>query len=408
MLTSERSTTKTTGLKDSAAFKKLALWFCGMLLLVCAFLLGRSTAPTIEASMSAPTPATATAHFPSGDDLPTKEEKLKAELRRKCSQLGNEAAYDKTLETLLRWAALNPAEALAWTRQNFDPLHREVFVSAILTAWVKTNADAAWTWVTTHLPENPTQLDAVLSETGKTDPHRAWKYATDWLQDGSKKDQAQTIYVSALRGLMYTGNYPEALQLVNTAKLAYGQEEFDLTSLVASEWAFYEPGKAVAWLANTPDDGSFKRQQAMVSLGLSWAQSDPRAAADLAAQLPAGVTRQNMLAVALDAWATAKPNEAGEWLIQHKQHPDFDQVVFAVATSQRTMKQDVHTAIAWADTMLDDDLRRSALNRIVTNWMGRDPAAAEQFLSTTNELSPESIKSIRENMPRPAPPVFGD
>lgn len=375
-----------------------------------AFWLGRATTPRHDASALAHAAAQArakTANMQARAARLAAEEKIKAALGRLAASPGAEAAYDAMLPSLLAWTALNPTAALDWVRAHLDPLHREAFLAAMLGAWTRTDPQAAWSWVHREMSDNFTQLDAVLAETGKASPETAWRFATEFLRDDARREHAQTIYVSALRGLMHTGNYEQALRFIEQTRLPAGVEEFDLTSLVASEWGRFAPEKAVAWLAATPDDGSFRRQQALMSLGLSWAQSDPRAAADFAAQLPPSITRQNMLAVSLDAWAAAHPEQAGEWLIQHKQHPDFDQVIIAVATSPAALERDVNLAIAWADTMLDDDLRRMTLNRIVGHWLTRDPAAAKNFLDTTKELSPETIASIRESLPRPAPEIYG-
>jgi hypothetical protein len=152
-----------------------------------------------------------------------------------------------------------------------------------------------------------------------------------------------------------------------------------------------------------PDDGTLRRQQALVSLGVSWAQSDPQASANFAAQLPAGVTRQDMLSTALESWAASSPDQVGAWLIQYQQHPDFDLVVQSVATSPRAIDSNVNLSIACADTILNDTVRMQSLEQIMGRWLQRDPAIATAYLQGSTDLSFETLQQLRQYLKVPDP-----
>jgi len=304
----------------------------------------------------------------------------------------SETAYDEILTILLKWAAVDPTAALEYVRHHFDPRHRNLYLSSILAQWAKSNPQAAWNWATKELPDDYTQYDAVLAEVGRTDPDTAWRFAAE-LAGQKGPEFAQTIYVSALRGLAYTGQYQKAAELIANTKLPQDSEEFNMSSFLAGEWSRYDPQKAAEW-ANNLGDGTAARQWAMTSLGASWAKSDPQAVADFAAQLPSGVVRQNMMATALGSWATDQPDQVAAWLNQHTYDPDFDQVVRSMAISPK-VAANPQVAIAWANVIMDDNIRLQTLNLIMRQWLEQDTEAANAYLKTTTDLSPEMLQQVR-------------
>ncbi|HEX9046086.1 MAG TPA: hypothetical protein VF988_03590 [Verrucomicrobiae bacterium] len=304
---------------------------------------------------------------------------------------GSEVAFDDILGRLLQWAATDPAGALNYVRQHYDPRHRSAFLSALLAQWAAKDGQAALEWVSTNLPHDYTQYDAVLAAIGKADPQGAWS-AAQQLAAHEDKSTAQGIYVSALRGILYTGNYAQAVQLVDKLQISGGAEKYDLSSLLAGQWAVYEPAKAAEWALTIPGgDDNLYRQQALVSLGVAWSQSDPEAAANFALQLPAGVTRQNMLATALDSWAAENPCAAATWLNLNPPDPDMDMVVRALASSPKLVDADPNLAITWANTIFNEAIRGQTLNLIMDRWDSRN-ASANQELSDAS-----SSTANREN-----------
>jgi len=301
-----------------------------------------------------------------------------------------------TEEVILKLATTQPATALAYIKDHLIPQHQSALFSKVLAIWAKSAPQEAWNWVCQKMPDDYTQYDAVLSEIGKANPDTALRFATELA---GKKDakHTQTIFVSALRGIVYSGNYRLATQLIANAQLPPGREEFDLSSFVAGEWGRYNPEEAAQWVKTLPQDSS-SRQWALTSLGVSWAQSDPRAVADFAAQLSPSVGRQNMLSTALSTWAVQQPEEAGAWLNQHPNDPSMDSVVRSMAGSPKLVQDHPDLAVAWANTIFDDDIRLQTMGLIVTQWMESNPLAANEFLKTTKDLTPEMVEQIRKNL----------
>jgi len=312
----------------------------------------------------------------------------------------SEASYDDALKFLLKWVGVDPLSALEYVRAHYDPRHRNAFLSSLLAAWAGKDAAAAWAWTTQNLPGDHTQYDAVLSTIGRSDPETAWRYATE-AADKEGRPHDQSVYVSALRGIIYAGQYEQAAGLIANLSLGPGEETYDMTGFLAGEWARYDPAKALAWATQLPGDGSLSRQQALVNLGISWARSDPQAVADFALQLPPGVTRLNLLSTALDSWITDHPDQVATWLNQNQPNgfdPDFNLVLMSLASSSKIVDANHNLAICWANAIDDDVARIQALNRIMTRWMATDAMSAESYLDTTADLSPQDIAQLRRNL----------
>jgi len=366
-----------------------------LVLTLAAFLIGYATATLrpdfAEKSAAAVQAATRSKIWA---DREAQNERSRSSLKQLIDHLQSESGYRDLLQKLIAWSKTDPAAALDFVRRYLAREHRNDALSKILADWAARDPSAAWSWTTQKLPNDYTHYDAVLAAVGKTDPATAWRFAAE-LAAQKPAEFAQTLYVSALRGPISTGNYAEAARLIAAVDLPPGQHPYDLSSMLAGAWGLYEPEAAADWVASLPDDGSNQRAQALVSLGVSWSKSDPQGAANFAAQLPSGTARQNMLAVALNSWAVSDPEHVGEWLLQYQQHADFDRVVQQVATTPKMADANVGMAIGWADTIISEPIRIQSLEKIVDRWMKRDPDAAAGYLRNSSDLSPETLDRLR-------------
>jgi hypothetical protein len=311
----------------------------------------------------------------------------------------SEVKYDVILEVLMKWASVDPEAALNYVRDHYDPRHRSAFLSSLLGMWSEKDGRAALDWTTKNLPHDYTHYDAVLSTIGKTDPEAAWRYAGE-LAAKEEPQNVPAIYVSALRGIVYAGNYKQAAGFIANVQML-GGDKSDLSGILAGQWGLYDPDQAAQWVATLPTDSGINlyRRQALVSLGVSWAQSDPLAAANFAIQLPPGVARQNMLATSLDSWATEHPDEAAQWLNQSSANPDLKFVVRSLATSPKMIDSDPSEAITWANTIQDDEpVRLQTLTLIMNRWIANDSVAAQKYLDNSNDLSPEMLAKLKKNL----------
>ncbi len=309
----------------------------------------------------------------------------------------NAAQSDELRRQLQEWAARDPRAALGYVIATFSRQRQEQLVPLILATWAKSDPRGAWAWLSTEEASKltfPTIADAVLSEASKYQPAIAWELASQAAQQ--RPYDAQGLYVSALRGMLYTGNFEGAIGMIEQAHFPNGEGRYDLTSLIASDWGRYEPQKAAAWLRGLPE--GFERRQALISLGQSWAEVDPQSVADFAADLPPSLERASMLSSAVDKWVTDHPSEVGEWLLRYQQHGDFDQILAAISTNQRVVWQNPPLAISWADTIADSDVRMQALAQIFDHWLTRDDRSAKAFLLKSDQLAPDIRSELRHRL----------
>jgi hypothetical protein len=264
----------------------------------------------------------------------------------------------------------------------------------VLGVWARTEPVAAWRWVEARQPMNPGFLDTVLSSVGRTNPQQAWALATDSVR--LHPEQAQGICVSGLRGVLHAGAFDLATTFVETVQLPNAEGKFDLYGMVSGEWARHDPIAAAAWATQLPE--GLEKKQALLNLAQAWSETDPRSASMFAARLAPGEARQIMVTQAVADWAVHSPSEVALWLAEEKQHPNFDQVVSAVATAPRMLTDNLSGAIGWADTIIDDELRQQTLTRIMRHWLDRDAAAANEYLAHGNDLSAETRAELRKRL----------
>ena len=380
-------------------------WPLSAILTAAAFIAGLSTGkvePAARGTASSVLRKTSVVDFaaPAGPVTRDPDSEYREAVARMGERPGSEAGYDAILRMLMQWVAADPQAALAYVKNHYDARHRSAFLSSMLGEWAGKDGRAALDWTTTNLPHDYVQYDAVLSAIGKNDPHAAWRYAGE-LAANEEPQNAPSIYVSALRGIIYDGNYQQAAGLIANVQLPGTGDKSDLSGILASQWGLYDPTNAAQWAAALPMDTglSLYRRQSLVNLGVAWAQSDPQAAADFALQLPAGVDRQNMLTTALAPWAASQPDQAAQWLNQTPPDPNLNLVVQSLASSPNVVDADPGAAIAWANAITDDDpVRLQTLSIIMMRWMAEDPEAAQNYLNNSTDLSPDIVAALKRHL----------
>lgn len=293
----------------------------------------------------------------------------------------SEAKFQELLQTLLGWAATEPEAALQFARDRLPSARQSEAMFGILTAWAKQDGKTAWDWTKNNAPKDPQMIDAVLSEIGKTDAETAWRFASEHAAIHSA--EAASIYVSALRGMLHAGNYEFAASRVGTAKFTAADGRYDLSGLVAGQWAAYDPLKAAAWVETLPKNGLLY-EQALISLGESWSVVAPREASEYALGLPAGKQREKLLVQAIPNWAERDPVSAIELLLKQESHPDFDQAINRIATSPK-MAQHAQAALQVSTLITDQELQTQAVVGILAHI--KDQKIAASYLQNSAGIS---------------------
>jgi hypothetical protein len=382
-----------------------ALFVIVVLLIAGAYFLGRHSAPRLAASSPvkddlAVRPTATAVSTPRLDD-PSLETAASRGLRTKIEQLGHAAGSERNEEERLRllaeWAAHDPQAALAYAQKNFKQDRLAQAQTAVFTKWAQTAPEAAWNWVAQR-PSEAANLDLVIDEIGKQNPNLAGQLAAHFAQE--HPGAAQEVYLAALQGMAYAGNFTEAQQIVSSFSVGTADEHASLVNFLAGQWARYQPQQAALWIeAMAPGSA---RDQALTNLTESWSDADPAQAASFAIDLPPGPVRQTALKQAISKWLAEDPDQARSWVVNANVHEDFDQAVVSIATDTNLMNRQPSRALQWAATIFDDRLRIQSLGTILTTLAIQDRSAAQNYVQASSDLSADQKSQLlRQLNPTP-------
>jgi hypothetical protein len=149
------------------------------------------------------------------------------------------------------------------------------------------------------------------------------------------------------------------------------------------------PG-AVEWVTQYAGDESANR--AVSRVASAWAEDDPRAVLTWADGLP-DATKASAYGEAFEEWTRQDATAAGEHLSNMQASPERDAAVEEFATN--VARTEPTTAIQWAETIADQEIRTEALTEVAQTWYRQDQAAATQWLETSG-LPEESVKAVTE------------
>jgi hypothetical protein len=217
-------------------------------------------------------------------------------------------ATELSLPLIRRWAEIDPAGAAAWlSRFAETPLARLGF-EQVAIAWANSDLAAATAFVEV-MPEGGTKQSASIAlayEAARTQPLVALGLARD-LQPSRERD--------------------------------------DLLVHAVSQWAGADAVTAAEWARNVTD--RLLRQHLVSAVAIASAESDPAAAATLA----------------------ASAMEAGD---------ELDRT--AVSIIQRWAQHSPESAAAWVSQFPDSPSLAPAIESLLAAWVPQDPAAARNWL----------------------------
>jgi hypothetical protein len=147
---------------------------------------------------------------------------------------------------------------------------------------------------------------------------------------------------------------------------------------------------AAAWLAKYGDEEA--AAPAVSRLADSWADEDPKAVIDWAADL-SGKAKAGAYEEAMGSWARKDPEAAGEFLGTLQASAERDAAVEGYAT--RVSREDPVAAMEWVETIGNEDLRQEAMVDVARDWYRKDEAAANTWIAASG-LSEEVVKTITE------------
>jgi hypothetical protein len=283
------------------------------------------------------------------------------------------------MKLLLALAGKDPNAAVNFAVSLRQPFQTKA-LTGVLGVWAASDGVAAWDWVKSSRPADSLLTGTVLNKVGATQPDVAWRFATELATN--LPDQAAGLYVSALGGMMHSGKYQDASRLLDSAVLPaqVTQSPFGLAGLLAGQWGQFAPQDAAQWALALPEGNL--RNQAMLALNQSWANSDPEQAVQFTSRQPASDERISMLAADLDAWFSKDAAAAGAWVSSHSTSAgaDYNQLAAAVAAAPHLVDTTPENSVAWAMSISDENLKMDTLQKVFAQWFRGADANAMSYL----------------------------
>jgi hypothetical protein len=356
-----------------------------------------SPTPPASKPIEPPPNVTSSASKAATDGSPISPENTRARFAELEKLPPSPAREERRLALLVDLVRTNPQEALERAHKIVQPDVRMQALTAVLTEWAKHDPTRAWETVTQNTdPAEGMYVETVLVEIGKNDPTLAEKFASKLAQQ--RPEAALEIYISAIRGVLHNGDFERAREILDGVPSEASEARGGLTTFLASQWGRFNPEAAAFWIQTLPP-GEI-RDQALLSVDDAWADLDPRAAAQFAVQLPSGQLRQVTIQQAISKWATQDTTSASQWILEHEPHPDFDQAISSVATSNRLLQTNISLALDWAQTIFNDGTRLQTLSQILSIYAVRDKNAARAYVESA-QIPADMKQQLLANLENP-------
>ena len=296
-------------------------------------------------------------------------------LQRVAAMPWSPASEQLLQETISKWAATSPLDALKYALQIESRRVRSFLISGIFSSWAKSDANAAYSWLLANRESDPgtfqTGLRPVLTALAARGIDNAMKMALGIATGPDRLSAMRIVVDQASRGGTAASlvAYLDGLQ-------APGERQ-SYASMLGQSWSVYAPQDAAQWAMSLQDP--VLRKAAVSSTVGVWASDNPRAAADWVLTLPAGELKSTQIAQVTQSWARYDPVNAADWLLsQHPPSPALDPAVQSLVNT--VMKSNPEGAVMWASTINDPKLRASTLVNASREWLRHDPAKASAYI----------------------------
>ena len=276
------------------------------------------------------------------------------------------------------------------------------------------------------LPETQREthtLMQMMSQYSNTDPNKAFDFAISLTNP-----QEQT---AAVNGLFQNWSHEDPEAAASAWKnLPDGQSRLEALDNVARSWCQSDPEAAKDWaeslsgtertralaavlpsmardhpvtassqlssLIASPPDGMEKNLASSASLlAGQWASDEPAKAANWAASLPAGQSRDEGLKAVSQSWSQYDAIATAEWLGTLESGSSRDAAIQPLV--RQIFKTDPTTAFSWAASIGDDNQRLDQLRQTLISWRSSDLNAARAAFDSA-DLSDKERDSLAKEV----------
>ena len=319
---------------------------------------------------------------------------LNAALAVPISDPGRSETINQLLEQL---AASDPLAALEFADGIASLRDAERARNNILEVWASNEPMAALAWADSALADVPynlrnSQMEAIIRGFAETNPKGAFNYANALSEATTSELRLKNRLLSeVIETQIGGGGLAEAQTTI--ALMPDGPSKENLQRELVNEWAAFDPLSAAAYVQGLGSDASTGMKTALIG---EWAESDPAAAAawlsNLSTEDPAyshattQITRE---------WTRYDLTASSEWLNSLPASPELDR---AVATyTYRAAQEDPPTAMSWAESINNANMRNRMMQQVAANWKNDDPEGFTSYLdnSDLNEEQREKLETAK-------------
>jgi len=289
------------------------------------------------------------------------------------SSAGGKQAYSDAGTVLGTLAAMDPEKAAAWLSNSDSPILRQPWMSGLLAQsvaeqWARQDPDAALEWASTLDPEQQVgAYSGIINNILESDPQRAAALAMSLDSSDRPKLLGQIAEAWAAQ------DPAEAVAWANT--LSSNDRESSLQEALGS-WAVSDPSQAAAYVDQLPEQ---ERSSYVLDVVRNWSEQAPADAAAWLGSQPEGEGRAEAMGHLMWNWTTRDPEAAANWLGEQPAGPSYDSGVTGLAKAATHAYDDPSTAVNWASTIENQDLRDSMTQHTLGVWRRQDEEAAQSW-----------------------------
>ena len=269
-------------------------------------------------------------------------------------------------------ARLSPGDAMRQAELLTSEQDKLDFYRGIYGVWGGTDPRAALDHARSNFMAGLLRAETIgiaVNKWGSKDPRGAWLWVEQHLS-GPLKDQALTDLV-----IGWSRQTPTVAAKWLESTGYYSQPLFNA---VATTWAEQNPQAAYQWAANLPKLDA--RNTAVIGIIGEHARQNPAEAAKLYTPELTGANGLNIAATIADIWGTTDPSAAAAWIRGLADGPAKREAAATLATVWAAT--DIDSAIAWTNSMTDSQMRRQVIAQIGTTWGAIEPDKALNWLRT--------------------------
>ncbi|MCH2065001.1 MAG: hypothetical protein MK194_14905 [Roseibacillus sp.] len=289
------------------------------------------------------------------------------------SSASGKQAYADAGAILGTLAAMDPAKAASWLSNSDNPVLRQPWMSSFLTQsvaeqWARQDPDAALEWASTLDPEQQVgAYSGIINNILESDPQRAAALAMTLDSSDRPKLLGQIAEAWAAQ------DPAEAVAWANS--LTGGDREGSLQEALGS-WAASAPAEAARYVDQLPEQ---ERSSYVRDVVRNWSEQAPADAAAWLESQPEGEGRAGAMGHLMWNWTTRDPEAAADWLGEQPAGPSYDEGVTGLAKAAAHAYDDPSTAVNWASTIENQDLRDSMTRHTLGVWRRQNEEAAQSW-----------------------------